>query len=216
METPELERAVAADPNDAALRLRLGEALLDAGRPDDALDHLRRAMILEPDRVEAYLALGRALVAEEEHIAAIATLEGGRDRAAALGRDECVPAFDALLAELGPGKRSGGVGALDEEAFSRIARAELAAVAGRLRALAAPIELSHTPSILVLTVAGRAKMGLSEQRSAREIWCTSGLGEVKFRYMTQSSRWRAGGGEELRSVVAGFVAREIGRSVSLD
>ncbi len=44
-----LERAVAATPGDAPLRAHLAQLLLDAGRPNDALDHLAVLLARRPD-----------------------------------------------------------------------------------------------------------------------------------------------------------------------
>jgi tetratricopeptide (TPR) repeat protein len=213
MDLHELERAVEQDPKDPIARLRLGGRLLDEGRAEEALDHLRRAMILKPDLGEAYLSLGQALLSLEEEVAALATLEGGREIARSAGRVDLVAEFDALLAGRGPVKRS-GAGTIDEAAFTELARSTLASIAQRLSSLPA-VALQRSPSVLVLEAAG-ARMGLSEQRSSREIWCTSGLGELRFRHIGASGRWRAGGGEDLVSVVGDFLSRQLGARVTLE
>lgn len=218
MDLADLERAVEDDPKDPQLRLELGSRLLEAGRGDDAIDHLRRAMILRDDYLEAYLALGKALLAAEEDIAGVATLEAGRDiaRRSASEEDRALAArFDELLAGRGPVKRA-RAGPMDEAAFSEAARAALASIAERLAALPREqVAIQHTPSVLILEARRRAKMGLSEQRSHREIWCTSGMGELRFRHMAASGRWRAAGGEDLMTVVSEFLSRELGRPVAL-
>jgi len=219
MDLADLERAVDADPKNAALRFELGTRLLESGRADDAIDPLRRAMILQKEFVEAYLALGRALMASGEDVAATATLEAGRDLALTSRKAsdvELVPRFEELLAGRGPAKRSHGA-PMDEAAFAELARATLASIAERLATLPrGEVALQHTPSVLVFEVARRAKMGLSEQRSHREIWCTSAMGELRFKHMSASGRWRAGGGEDLLAVVGDFVSRQLGRPIRVE
>jgi frataxin-like iron-binding protein CyaY len=215
MDLGSLERAVGEDPKNPQARLALGEALLAAGRPDDALDHLRKAMGLRRDYLEAYLALGRALLAEGEHVAAIATLEGGREMARQGGHVDWVPRFDELLAGLGPVKRKGGA-PLDEAAFDELARGELTAIAKRLAALGRDVAIQHTPTVLVFHTKSRAKMGLSVQKGAREIWSSSVLGEIRFRYIPSSTHWRAAEGQELRAIVSEFLTRELGEPVSIE
>ena len=56
---PSLQQAVAADPNDANLRLRLGTALFSLGRFDSALVELREAVRLDSSIVDNWIALGR-------------------------------------------------------------------------------------------------------------------------------------------------------------
>jgi tetratricopeptide (TPR) repeat protein len=53
------ERAVALDPYLAAARVSLGLALGSAGRHEEALRHIERALILEPSNGDAYYAAGR-------------------------------------------------------------------------------------------------------------------------------------------------------------
>ncbi|HKD99367.1 MAG TPA: tetratricopeptide repeat protein [Planctomycetota bacterium] len=213
MDLNELVQAVQKDPKDAAARVRLGERLLADGKADDAIDHLRRAMILDRERIETWLLLGRALLACGEHVAAVATLEAGRDSAKAKGRSELQAEFEALLAGHGPVKRA-GAGSMDENAFSELARATLASIADGLVASKLPVSMQRSPSILILEAKG-AKMGLSEQKTPREIWCTSGMGELRFRWIATSGRWRAGGGEDLLGTVGQFLTRQLGRSVHL-
>jgi frataxin-like iron-binding protein CyaY len=214
MDLETLERAAKADPKNAAAQLAFGEALLQANRAGEALEPLRRALLLERDRLEAYLALGQALLAEEEHVAAIATLEGGREMAAKAGRAELVARFDASLQGLGPVKRRDAA-PLDESAFDTLARGELAGVAERLRALGRGVAIQQTPGVLVLEVRGKAKMGLSVQKSSREIWSSSALGELRFRHIPSSKHWRAAEGEELVSTIDKFLSLQLGEAVRL-
>lgn len=54
-----LRDAVARHPSDAAARLALGRALLDAQRDDEARSNLEQAVALQPDNVEAWKLLHR-------------------------------------------------------------------------------------------------------------------------------------------------------------
>lgn len=214
MDLSALERAVTLDPNDASAQLAWGEALILAERPGEALVPLRRALALRRDLIEAYLALGRALLAEGEHVAAIATLEGGREMAKKGGRLDLVPAFDEALAGLGSAKRRTHA-PLDAAAFDRIAQSMLGGIAARAAAVSERVSVHATPSVVVLAVAGGRKLGLSEQRTAREIWCSSPLGEIRFRHIESSGHWRAAQGEELLATVERFLTDELGTEVSL-
>ncbi|MBI3818744.1 MAG: hypothetical protein HY286_08650 [Planctomycetes bacterium] len=211
MDLTELDLAVRSDPNNAQGRLALGVALLEAGRGSDAIEHLRRAMMLQRDFLEAYAALGRALLAEGEHVAAIATLEGGREIARHASDELAVAKFDAALEGLGPVKRR-GAGPLDDRAFHDVAAKTLAELKDRLARLPLDVKIQFTPGILVFDAAN-SKMGLSEQKTSKEIWCTSALGEFKFRYIGTSNSWKTADGDELTGVVRGFLARAAGRDI---
>lgn len=54
----DLRKQIKAKPNDAALRVRIGEALASAGLLDDAVEQLRTAVKLDPKHTGAYLDLG--------------------------------------------------------------------------------------------------------------------------------------------------------------
>jgi frataxin-like iron-binding protein CyaY len=110
-------------------------------------------------------------------------------------------------------KRHAGEGEAD---FDQLARATLAEIATRAAALRRGIVLNQTPSVLVIEVSGKARLGLSEQKSSREIWCSSSLGELRFRYIPSSKRWRAADGEELMSTVREFLSRSLGESIQFE
>lgn len=215
MELAALEQAVSADPNNPEARLALGEALLASGNADGALDHLRKALGLRRDYLGAYLALGRALLAEGEQIAAIATLEGGREIARKLGKEEWGPRFDEALDGLGPVKRR-GAGPIDENAFHDIAAKTIGVLSRALQAIPEDITIQQTPGVLVFEVRRKAKMGVSEQRTHRELWCTSALGEFKFRFVASSKCWRTADGDELAAVVGRFLTLQIGDRVTVE
>jgi iron donor protein CyaY len=213
MDIESLERVVALDPKNPSALLDLGLALIAAGRAADALDPLRHALILRRDYCEAYLALGQALLDEGEQVAAIATLEGGREMARKSADPALLERFEAALAGHGPVKRRGT--ALDESAFSEVARGTLATIADRVTATGLDVGIQRSPGIVILDVARRAKLGLSEQKSSREIWCSCALGEFKFRYIPSSGHWRTADGDELLQIVSRFISRETGAAVSL-
>jgi predicted Zn-dependent protease len=58
-------------PDDPVLRVRFGDALTGAGRAAEAVEHLRRAVALEPAYAAGYESLGRALAASGERAAAL-------------------------------------------------------------------------------------------------------------------------------------------------
>lgn len=62
----DFRRRVKASPNDAALRVRMGEALASAGLVDDAIEQFRIAIKLEPKHTGAYLDLGILAMQKKE------------------------------------------------------------------------------------------------------------------------------------------------------
>ncbi len=62
-EAEKFHKMLALDPNDAVLRVSLGQRYLDDHRYDLAIQELRRAVELKPDYSVAYEHLGRALEA---------------------------------------------------------------------------------------------------------------------------------------------------------
>ncbi|MDB4950084.1 MAG: hypothetical protein JWM27_2733 [Gemmatimonadetes bacterium] len=67
----EYRQAVELAPEDPVLRVRFGDALTGAGRAAEAVEHLRRAVALEPAYAAGYESLGRALAASGERAAAL-------------------------------------------------------------------------------------------------------------------------------------------------
>jgi Flp pilus assembly protein TadD len=70
----QLRQALAVAPDDGALRANLGFALIGAGEPLEAAEHLGRAVALRPlapvprlGLVQAYLAAGRADLARAHY-----------------------------------------------------------------------------------------------------------------------------------------------------
>ncbi len=80
----ELRRAVASQPEDAALRIDLGAALWENNRPAEAEVHLREAVALDPSSAVANRVLGGLLLWRGDHLGAAASLE----RAVTLGNQD--------------------------------------------------------------------------------------------------------------------------------
>ena len=68
----ELRTATTTRPDDAALQVALGAALLDLEQPAAAREHFERACALEPDNVPALQHLGQTLAALGRNDEAIA------------------------------------------------------------------------------------------------------------------------------------------------
>ena len=62
----DFKQRVKASPNDAPLRVRMGEALASAGLYDDAVEQLRIAIKLDPKHTGAYLDLGILAMQKKE------------------------------------------------------------------------------------------------------------------------------------------------------
>jgi Flp pilus assembly protein TadD len=90
----DLRQALAQAPEDTAVHVQLGVALLRRGRIAEAVAHLRRATLLAPDDAEAAFHLGEALYHRGEFEGALGALE----RAAALRTHD--PRAYALLGRL--------------------------------------------------------------------------------------------------------------------
>ncbi len=65
-----MKTQVRNNPNSAALRIRLGEALAAVGKYDAAVEQFENALKIEPDSVPAYLDLGLVAIAQEDYGAA--------------------------------------------------------------------------------------------------------------------------------------------------
>ena len=65
-----MKAQVRTNPNDAALRIRLGEALGAVGKYAEAVEQFENALKIEPDSVPAYLDLGLVAIAQEDFAAA--------------------------------------------------------------------------------------------------------------------------------------------------
>jgi len=66
----ELHKQIEASPNDAALRVRLGEAYAAAGQHKEAVKELEAALELNPEHTGAYLILGLVALMQKDYEAA--------------------------------------------------------------------------------------------------------------------------------------------------
>jgi len=80
-----LSEILARDPDDATTHFGLGRALLDLGRPGEAIDPLRRAVGLDPDYTAAHRDLGRALLESDAAREAAEILESALEVAQRTG-----------------------------------------------------------------------------------------------------------------------------------
>lgn len=66
---------VRANPNDATLRVRLGEAYAAAGKYDEAMEQFQNALKIDPEHTGAYLDMGVVSTVEGDFDAAISAFE---------------------------------------------------------------------------------------------------------------------------------------------
>lgn len=129
--------------DDAELRSTLGVALVDAGRPGEALVHLEAALAHDARDLAALDALARAFVAQGRHANALSAFEriAALDPAfpglsyrralvhAALGEDERAAALMAdFVGELGRGARDPTYGLCQRDLFRELAPLDVAAL----------------------------------------------------------------------------------------
>ncbi len=104
MDVEAFRQMVAKMPNGFLGRYGLGDKLLQAGNLEEAVEHLRVAIRLDPVHVASHFALGRALAGLKQSDEAKAVLSAGID-AAQSGRSngggDLVPEMRALIASLG-------------------------------------------------------------------------------------------------------------------
>ena len=88
---------LAKDPEDATLWFTLGRSLLEVGRPDQAVDPLRRATTLNPGYGAAFRDLGRALMDSGELEEAAEVLEAGIEPSERAGDLQTVRELESFL-----------------------------------------------------------------------------------------------------------------------
>ena len=89
-----IEAAVAADPDNSALRIHLGGLLLDAGRPAEALTHAETVLLDAPDDLGALgLAAEAGLLLDDARAPGWARLRCV-ERPGRQGTDPCVRRTD--------------------------------------------------------------------------------------------------------------------------
>jgi predicted Zn-dependent protease len=105
MDIDGFRQMVAKNPKGFLGRYGLGNKILqEGGNPEEAVEHLRAAVELDPVHVASHFALGRALIAVNQTEDARAVLQAGID-AAMSGRSnggrDLVPEMQALVRSLG-------------------------------------------------------------------------------------------------------------------
>ncbi len=104
MDVEAFRQMVARMPNGFLGRYGLGDKLLQQGKLDESVEHLRIAVELDPLHVASHFALGRALAGLQRSDEAKAVLTAGID-AATSGRSngggDLVPEMRALIQSLG-------------------------------------------------------------------------------------------------------------------
>lgn len=74
---PSFERLLASGKDGTLLRFGLGDAYLKAGDSSRAVEHLRRAVALDPSYSAAWKLLGKALTSAGDNTAALAAYREG-------------------------------------------------------------------------------------------------------------------------------------------
>jgi len=95
-----LEKLLAAGKDGALLRFGLGNAYAQAGRLDDAIAHLRRAVELDPDYSAAWKLLGKTLAAAGDSGAARTAYESGIAAAERKGDKQALREMQVFLRRL--------------------------------------------------------------------------------------------------------------------
>lgn len=98
------ENMLAAGQDNALLRFTLGDAYLKENRPAEAVEHLRRAVVLDPQYSAAWKRLGRALADVGDVSAAMQAYRDGIAVAEARGDKQASKEMQVFLRRL---ERSG-------------------------------------------------------------------------------------------------------------
>ena len=104
MDVEAFRQMVAKMPNGFLGRYGLGDKLLQVGNLEEAVEHLRVAVKLDPVHVASHFALGRALVGLKRNDEAKAVLTAGIDAAQSgrsSGGGDLVPEMRAIIQSLG-------------------------------------------------------------------------------------------------------------------
>ena len=104
MDVEAFRQMVAKMPNGFLGRYGLGDKLLQVGNLEEAVEHLRVAVKLDPVHVASHFALGRALVGLKRNDEAKAVLTAGIDAAQSgrsSGGGDLVPEMRAFIQSLG-------------------------------------------------------------------------------------------------------------------
>ncbi len=104
MDVEAFRQMVAKMPNGFLGRYGLGDKLLQVGNLEEAVEHLRVAVTLDPVHVASHFALGRALAGLKRNDEAKAVLTAGIDAAQSgrsSGGGDLVPEMRAIIQSLG-------------------------------------------------------------------------------------------------------------------
>ena len=104
MDVEAFRQMVAKMPNGFLGRYGLGDKLLQVGNLEEAVEHLRVAVKLDPVHVASHFALGRALMGLKRNDEAKAVLTAGIDAAQSgrsSGGGDLVPEMRAVIQSLG-------------------------------------------------------------------------------------------------------------------
>ena len=104
MDVEVFRQMVAKMPNGFLGRYGLGDKLLQVGNLEEAVEHLRVAITLDPVHVASHFALGRALAGLKRNDEAKAVLTAGIDAAQSgrsSGGGDLVPEMRAFIQSLG-------------------------------------------------------------------------------------------------------------------
>jgi len=94
------ERMLAQGQDGALLRFSLGNEYLAAGQPEQAAEHLRRAVALDADYSAAWKALGKALERAEDRAGAAEAYRTGIDAATRRGDKQAAKEMQVFLRRL--------------------------------------------------------------------------------------------------------------------
>jgi predicted Zn-dependent protease len=95
-----LREMLAAGQDNALLRYTLGQALLNQGDVPEAVEHLRRAIALDPGYTAAWKVYGKALQAADDRDGAIQAYETGIETAARNGDIQAAKEMKVFLKRL--------------------------------------------------------------------------------------------------------------------
>ena len=102
MEIEVFRQMVEKKPDGFLGRFGLGDKILQTGENlEEAVEHLRKAVELDPVHVASHFALGRALAGVEQKDEAKNVLEAGIDSGKSNGGGDLVPEMRALIQLLG-------------------------------------------------------------------------------------------------------------------
>jgi len=96
----QLEKMLAAEPQDTFVLYSLGQEHAKAGRHEEAIGFYERCIAADPSEHYAYFHMARSLEAEGEEERAVEVLTAGLARAQADGNDKASGELDAYRSQL--------------------------------------------------------------------------------------------------------------------